>query len=72
MGPYKKHWFTLIALCIVMFSLLGYLGADIYRSAPPIPDHVVTAQGEALFTEDDILDGQTAWQSVGGMLLGSI
>ena len=72
MGPYKKHWFTLIALCIVMFSLLGYLGADIYRSAPPIPDHVVTAQGEALFTEDDILDGQTAWQSVGGMQLGSI
>ena len=25
MGPYKKHWFTLIGLCIVMFSLLGYL-----------------------------------------------
>ena len=72
MGPYKKHWFTLIGLCIVMFALLGYLGVDIYRAAPPIPDHVVTAQGEKLFTEGDILDGQTAWQSVGGMQLGSI
>ncbi len=72
MGPYKKHWFTLIGMCIVMFALLGYLGVDIYRAAPPIPDHVVTAQGEKLFTEEDILDGQTAWQSVGGMQLGSI
>ena len=72
MGRYKKHWFTLIGLCIVMFSLLGYFGADIYRSAPPIPTQVVTDNGKALFTQDDILDGQTAWQSVGGMQLGSI
>ena len=72
MGPYKKHWFTLIGLCMVMFSLLGYLGMDIYRSAPPIPVQVSSASGKALFTRDDILDGQTAWQSVGGMQLGSI
>ncbi|MFT7722486.1 MAG: nitric-oxide reductase large subunit [Roseateles sp.] len=72
MGPYKKHWYTLIALCIVMFSLLGYFGADIYRSAPPIPAQVATAEGKALFDKEDILDGQTAWQSVGGMQLGSI
>ncbi|WP_370680640.1 nitric-oxide reductase large subunit [Comamonas sp. GB3 AK4-5] len=72
MGPYKKHWFALIGLCIVMFSLLGYLGVDIYRSAPPIPTQVVNGQGKTLFTQDDILDGQTAWQSVGGMQLGSV
>jgi len=72
MGAYKKHWFTLIGLCIVMFSLLGYFGADIYRSAPPIPAQVASADGQALFGRDDILDGQTAWQSVGGMQLGSI
>ncbi|MGB3067868.1 MAG: nitric-oxide reductase large subunit [Ottowia sp.] len=72
MGQYRKHWFTLIALCIVMFSLLGYLGADIYRSAPPIPVQVASSDGKALFSKDDILDGQTAWQSVGGMQLGSI
>ncbi len=72
MGPYRKYWFTLIGVCIVMFSLLGYFGADVYRSAPPIPARVDTADGRTLFTKDDILDGQTAWQSVGGMQLGSI
>ncbi|ODU11208.1 MAG: nitric oxide reductase large subunit [Thiobacillus sp. SCN 64-35] len=72
MGPYRKLWFTLIGVCIVMFSLLGYYGADVYRSAPPIPAQVVTPDGKVLFGKDDILDGQTAWQSVGGMQLGSI
>lgn len=72
MGQYRKHWFTLIGLCIVMFSLLGYLGMDIYRSAPPIPAQVSSANGQELFGKEDILDGQTAWQSVGGMQLGSI
>ena len=72
MGPYKKLWFTLIGVLIVTFSLLGYYGAEVYRKAPPIPAQVVAADGARLFTKDDILDGQTAWQSVGGMQLGSI
>jgi len=72
MGPYKKLWFALIAVLIVTFSLLGYYGVEIYRAAPPIPAQVVNQNGEVLFTKDDILDGQTAWQSVGGMQLGSI
>lgn len=72
MGPYKKHWFTLIGLCLVAFMILGYLGADIYRSAPPIPSQVVSANGDTLFTHEDVQEGQRAWQSVGGMQLGSI
>jgi len=72
MGPYKKLWFTLIGVLIVTFSLLGYYGAEVYRKAPPIPAQVTAADGTRLFTKDDILDGQTAWQSVGGMQLGSI
>lgn len=73
MGPYKKLWFTLIGVLIVTFSLLGYYGTEVYRQAPPIPTRVVAAPDNALlFTGDDILDGQTAWQSVGGMQLGSI
>ncbi len=72
MGPYRKLWFTLIGVFIAMFSLLGYYGVDVYRSAPPIPAQVVTADGKVLFDKDGILDGQTAWQSVGGMQLGSI
>ena len=72
MGPYRKLWFTLIGILIVTFSLLGFYGGEIYRQAPPIPQQVVTDDGKALFGKDDILDGQTAWQSVGGMQLGSI
>ncbi|WP_166258195.1 nitric-oxide reductase large subunit [Marinobacter salicampi] len=72
MGEYKKLWFILIAIVGITFTLLGYFGAEVYRSAPPIPDHVVSTNGEELMTEETILDGQTAWQSVGGMQLGSI
>lgn len=72
MGPYKKLWFLLIAVLAVTFSLLGYYGAEVYRQAPPVPAKVVTSDGATLFTGDEILDGQTAWQSVGGMQLGSI
>ena len=72
MGKYRNLWFTLIGVLIVTFSLLGYYGAEVYRTAPPIPEKITTAGGEVLFTHESVLDGQTAWQSVGGMQLGSI
>ncbi|MGX9695607.1 nitric-oxide reductase large subunit [Janthinobacterium lividum] len=72
MGPYKKLWFTLIGVLIVTFSLLGYYGTEVYRQAPPIPAQVLAQDGRQLFDREGILDGQTAWQSVGGMQLGSI
>jgi nitric oxide reductase subunit B len=62
----------LIAVVAITFALLGFYGGEVYRQAPPIPGHVVTSDGRALFGREDILDGQTAWQSVGGMQLGSI
>ncbi|HNQ10538.1 MAG TPA: hypothetical protein PKM45_08935, partial [Giesbergeria sp.] len=66
MGNYRKHWFTLIGVMIVCFSLLGYYGVEVYRTAPPIPQQVQTEDGRVLYTQEGILDGQTAWQSVGG------
>jgi len=72
MGNYRKLWFALIGVMIVCFSLLGYYGVEVYRTAPPIPQTVQTEDGRVLYTEESILDGQTAWQSVGGMQLGSI
>lgn len=72
MSKYRKLWWLLIAILIVTFSLLGYFGREVYRQAPPIPNEVVSETGEHLMTRDSILDGQTAWQSVGGMQLGSI
>ena len=72
MANYRKLWWLLIAILMLTFSLLGYFGREVYRQAPPIPAEVVSESGEQLMTRDSILDGQTAWQSVGGMQLGSI
>src|SRR3546814_1796955 len=71
-GEYRKLWWILIAVLTVTFAILGVSGVEVYRKAPPIPAQVVTASGEVLMTRDDILTGQTAWQSTGGMQLGSI
>lgn len=72
MNRYYKLWWTLIAVLGVTFGILGYVGKEVYRVAPPIPQTVVSENGAPLMTKDSILDGQTAWQSVGGMQLGSI
>jgi nitric oxide reductase subunit B len=72
MGEYRKLWWALIAVLGVTFCVLGWFGREVYRQAPPIPQQVQSADGSLLFTDEDILDGQTAWQSVGGMQLGSI
>ncbi|CAI8817777.1 nitric oxide reductase subunit B [Pseudomonas sp. IT-P12] len=72
MGEYRKLWWSLIGVLGVTFCLLGWFGREIYRQAPPIPEQVQSADGTTLFRAADILDGQTAWQSIGGMQLGSI
>jgi nitric oxide reductase subunit B len=48
------------------------MGHEVYNQAPPIPAQVKSADGTVLFTRDDIYAGQSAWQSVGGMELGTI
>ena len=72
MGQYKKFWYLLVAVLIGAFSILGYYGFEIYREAPPIPKQYVTEKGEPVITHDNILHGQTAWQTTGGMQLGSV
>lgn len=72
MGQYRKLWWLLIAILGFTFSILGYFGTEVYRKAPPIPASFVGEDGTIVMTKDSILDGQTAWQSVGGMQLGSI
>ena len=72
MGQYKKLWYALFAVLTITFSLLGYLGVEVYRQAPPFPERFVSASGQVIMTKDDILQGQSAWQSTGGMELGSV
>jgi len=72
MGQYRKLWWLLIATLGITFAILGFFGTEVYRQAPPIPERFVSTNGDVLMTGEEILDGQNAWQSVGGMQLGSI
>src|SRR5690606_16003416 len=72
MGSYSRLWWTLIGVLLVTFGILAWSGVEVYRQVPPIPAQVVTSSERVLMTKDQILDGQTAWQSTGGMQIGSI
>jgi nitric oxide reductase subunit B len=69
---YRKLWVSLTAVIGLSFLVLGYYGGEIYRKAPPIPKRVITADGQVLFTEQNIKDGQNVWQSMGGQEVGTI
>ncbi len=68
----KKLWIGFTAVMVISFAVLLYYGREIYRQAPPVPDMVVTANGELLFTGQDIKDGQNIWQSLGGQEMGTV
>lgn len=72
MGKYKKLWAILVIVLTVTFTILGYMGVEVYRQAPPIPKAYVSETGETVIMESDILAGQTAWQTTGGMEVGSL
>src|SRR5690606_26629345 len=72
MGEYKKLWWLLGVVLVITFGILGWSGVEIYKQVPPIPEKVVTVSDRVLMTKEDILNGQTAWQSTGGMQVGSI
>jgi nitric oxide reductase subunit B len=67
-----KLWLGFAAVIVISFTVLLYYGREIYRQAPPIPDKVVTAGGNVLFTGQDIRDGQNVWQSMGGQEIGTV
>ncbi len=68
----KKLWILLIAVVVFSFSILGWVGTEIFRQAPPIPREVVTTDGRVLIPDQQIMDGQNVWQAMGGMQVGSI
>ncbi len=68
----KKLWIILIGVFVFSFAILGWVGTEIFRQAPPIPREVVTTDGRVLIPENAILDGQNVWQAMGGMQVGSI
>lgn len=68
----KKLWILLTAIFLISFSILGFIGSEIFRQAPPIPKIVATSDGQVLVGEEVIQNGQNVWQAMGGMQSGSI
>src|SRR4051812_3887925 len=68
----KKLWLIFLAIFIGSFAILGWVGTEIFRQAPPIPREVITSDGKVLFSGQEIQDGQNVWQAMGGMEMGSI
>ena len=68
----SRLWRWLGLIFVLSFGALGYLGWQIYLTAPPIPKSVVTTDGEVLFTGEQIQLGQQAWMSAGGQQLGTV
>ena len=68
----RMLWRWLAFIFVLSFGALGYLGWQIYLTAPPIPKAVVTADGDTVFTGEQIQEGQRAWLSAGGQQLGTV
>jgi nitric oxide reductase subunit B len=67
-----RLWRWLGLVFVLSFGALGFIGYQIYLTAPPIPAAVVTADGETLFTGEQIQAGQQAWLAAGGQQLGTV
>ena len=68
----KKYWIGFSAVILVSFAILGWIGTRIYQQKPPIPEKILTQNGQQVYTKSDILDGQNIWQAMGGMEIGSV
>ncbi len=68
----KKLWLWLGAIFLVSFAILGLLGREIYVQAPPVPETVASAKGDTVYSRAQIEAGREAWQTLGGMELGSV
>ncbi|TXH66512.1 MAG: nitric-oxide reductase large subunit [Lysobacteraceae bacterium] len=72
MSTTRRLWYGLAALLITGFGVLLWMGGEIHRQAPPIPEAVRSEDGATILTRADIERGRQVWQSIGGHQLGSI
>ncbi|MGV8899927.1 MAG: nitric-oxide reductase large subunit [Burkholderiaceae bacterium] len=68
----RKLWTWLAIICVLSFAVLGWVGSEIYVKAPPIPNQVVSTEGDVVFSAGQVQRGQKAWLSAGGQQLGSV
>ncbi len=70
LSPWWRN--AVILIMVFGFSILLWLAARTYVDAPPIPEQVVSASGEMIFTGADILAGQEVFLKYGLMENGTI
>jgi nitric oxide reductase subunit B len=70
LSPWWRH--TVILTLVFGFTILIWLSAQTYKDAPPIPQRIVSSSGETLFTQEDILTGQSVFLKYGLMDNGTI
>ncbi|UGU14639.1 nitric-oxide reductase large subunit [Sinomicrobium kalidii] len=72
MNRERKLWIGFALVILLSFAVLGYYGYEIYQESPPVPEKIVTTDGQEVFTGQEIKDGQNIWQSMGGQEVGSV
>ncbi|TAN69050.1 MAG: nitric-oxide reductase large subunit [Methylobacter sp.] len=68
----RKLWIWLAIICGLSFSILAWIGVEIYVTAPPIPKQVVSTNNDVLFSAAQVQRGKEAWLAAGGQQLGSV
>ncbi|MDD5628047.1 MAG: cbb3-type cytochrome c oxidase subunit I, partial [Elusimicrobia bacterium] len=68
----RRLWGAFVVVNVVSFAVLGFVGRKIYTQAPPVPAEVVTPSGAVVLPAGSIEAGQSVWQSMGGMEVGSV
>ncbi len=69
----SKGWVQAsIVVFLFGFFVLGLLAYRTYTADPPIPDRVVTPEGQPLFTQEDVSQGQKVFLNNGLMEYGSV
>jgi nitric oxide reductase subunit B len=63
---------VMLFLLALTFGVLIFGGYIINKEKPPIPAKIVSADGQVIFTHDDILNGQNFYFSRGGQHIGTI
>jgi len=72
MNSTRTLWMGLTILLLCSFAILLYMGGEIHRQAPPLPEKVLSTDGSVVYTRADIELGRQVWQSIGGQQLGSV
>ncbi|MES2130612.1 MAG: nitric-oxide reductase large subunit [Pseudomonadota bacterium] len=68
----RKLWTWLAVICVMSFAVLGWVGSEIYLSAPPIPSTIASTEGVVVFEPGQVMRGQQAWLAAGGQQLGTV